>query len=147
MVIMFTKSTLRQGLMTLLLTAGVLVPSGPALATVATSPPVAYVAAFSPTFDSAAVPHTGTMRLTIQNGTLTGTYTGSSVMPDQFNDRIENITGAVSGKNVLFSIGNQMSFTGTLGSDGTLSGTATMNGRLYNFVAERGVPGGGTTIH
>jgi hypothetical protein len=142
MIIMFNKSTLRQGLLTLLIVAGVLSPAC-ALATVGTSPPVAYVAAFSPTFNGAAVPHTGTMQLSIQNGTLTGTYTGISVIPDRFNDRIENVTGAVSGKSVLFSIGNQMSFTGTLAPDGTISGTATMNGRLYNFVAERGVPGGG----
>jgi hypothetical protein len=140
---MFTKSTLRQGLLTLLLAVAMFVPA-PAFATVATAAPVAYVAAFAPTFDNAAVPHTGTMRLTIQNGTVTGTYTGISVVPDRLNDRIQNITGAISGKYVLFSIANALSFNGTLDPDGTISGTATMNGRLYNFVAKRGVPGGGT---
>jgi hypothetical protein len=139
---MLTKATLRQGLLTLLLSVAGFVPA-PALATVGTATPVAYVAAFAPTFQSGAVPHTGTMELTVQNGTVTGTYTGISVMPDRFNGRIQNITGAVSGRNVLFSIGNAMTFNGTLDPDGTISGTATMNGRLYNFVAERGVPGGG----
>jgi hypothetical protein len=142
MVIMLTKSTLRQGLLALALSAGTLLPA-PVLATVGVAPPVAYVAAFVPAFNTSTVPHTGTMQLTMQNGTVTGTYTGISVVPDRLNDRISNVTGAVDGKNVLFSIGNQLSFTGTLDSDGTLSGTATMNGRLFTFVAERGVPGGG----
>jgi hypothetical protein len=142
MVTMFTKSTLRQGLLTLLLAAGVVVPA-PASATVANAAPVSYVAAFRPTFQSTAIPHTGTMQLTIQNGTLTGTYTGISVMPDRFDNRIVSVTGAVSGNRVLFSIGNTLSFNGTLDSSGALSGTATMNGILYTFVAERGVPGGG----
>jgi hypothetical protein len=142
MIIMLTNSTLRQGLLTLLLAVVGFVPA-PVLATVGTAAPVAYVAAFAPTFNSGAVPHTGTMQLTMQNGTVTGTYTGISVMPDRFNGRIQNITGAVSGKNVLFSIGSDLTFNGTLDPDGTISGTATMNGRLYNFVAERGVPGGG----
>lgn len=125
------------------LVVAVSIACAPALATVVNEDPVSYVAAFSPTFAGPSVPHTGTMKLSLQNGTVSGTYTGISVVPDRFNDRIEAVTGAVSGSNLLFNIGNALSFAGTISPDGTISGTATMNGHLYDFVAEQGVPGGG----
>lgn len=139
---MFATSIARLG-RALAITGLFLALPAAALATVFNPAPVAYVAAFSPTFAGPSVPHAGTMHLTFQNGTVAGTYSGMSVVPDRFNDRIENITGAVDGTNLLFNIGGAMSFTGTIAPDGKISGTATMNGRLYTFVAERGAPGEG----
>jgi hypothetical protein len=99
-----------------------------------------YVAAFTPTFGPSGVPYAGTMQLLIHEGTVKGTYTGISVRPDRFDDRIVPVTGTVSTNDgyVQLFIGNSLSFKGTMDADGTISGTATYNGRLYDFMAKPG---------
>lgn len=104
--------------------------------------PVPYVAAFAPVFGPSGVPHAGTMRLLVQGSTISGNYTGISVRPDRFNNRIEPVVGTLGDDGyVLLSIGNALSFRGTMAQDGTIAGTATYNGRLYEFTAEPGSPG------
>jgi hypothetical protein len=103
-----------------------------------------YVAAFTPTFGAQGVPYAGTMQLVIQNGTVSGTYTGISVRPDRLNNRIVPIVGTVSDANgaMQFHVGGALWFNGTMYADGTISGTATYYGRFYDFLAKPGVPGG-----
>lgn len=117
----------------------------PALATTTvegTGLPVPYVAAFAPVFGPSAYPHAGTMRLLVQGSTISGSYTGISVRPDRFNNRIEPVVGTLADDGyVQLSIGNALSFTGTMERDGTIAGTATYAGRLYEFTAEPGSPG------
>jgi hypothetical protein len=104
--------------------------------------PVPYVAAFAPIFGPSGVPHAGTMRLLVQGSTISGSYTGISVRPDRFNNRIEPVVGTLADDGyVQLSIGNALSFTGTMAQDGTIAGTATYGGRLYEFTAEPGSPG------
>jgi hypothetical protein len=114
----------------------------PAAATTTESPavPMPYVAAFTPSFGNQGVPYSGKMQLTINDGYVTGTYTGTSVRPDTFNGRIVPITGTVdrSSDNVQFKIGGALSFTGQLFADGTISGTADYGGRFYDFMAKPG---------
>jgi len=102
-----------------------------------------YVAAFAPLFGRSTIPHAGTMQLVVSDGTITGTYRGMSVGPDRLNDRAEPVIGTVSPSDgyMLLNIGNALSFTGTMAADGTISGTATYNGRLYEFTAKPGAPG------
>ncbi len=101
-----------------------------------------YVAAFTPTFGS-AVPYVGTMKLLLHDGTIAGTYTGISARPDRLNNRIEPVTGSVNQNDgyVQFNVGSALSFNGTMAADGTIAGTATYNGRLYDFMAKPGIPG------
>jgi hypothetical protein len=103
-------------------------------------PPRPYVAAFAPIFGSYGVPHSGTMQLLVRDGTITGTYTGTSVGPDMLDDRIVAVTGSVSASDgyVLLNIGGALSMRGTMTGDGTISGTATYHGRLYEFMAKPG---------
>jgi hypothetical protein len=114
----------------------------PATATTIESPavPMPYVAAFTPSFGNQGVPYSGKMQITINDGYVTGTYTGTSVRPDALNGRIVPITGTVdrSSDNVHFKIGGALSFTGQLFADGTISGTADYYGRLYEFMAKPG---------
>jgi len=110
-------------------------------ATIATGP-ISYVAAFTPAFGGASVPYLGKMKIALANGTVTGTYEGMSVRPDPLDDRITNVTGSISGNRVFLYVGNVLSFTGHIDDAGTLSGTATMNGRLYEFLAQQGSPHG-----
>jgi hypothetical protein len=117
----------------------------PALAVTSTEGsglPVPYVAAFAPVF-GVGVPYAGTMRLLVQGGTISGSYTGISVRPDRFDNRIEPVVGTLDDEDgyVQLTIGNALSFTGTMDKDGTIAGTATYGGRLYEFTAEPGSPG------
>jgi hypothetical protein len=125
--------------------ATVAVSTLPAFATTTvegTGLPVPYVAAFAPVFGPSAVPHAGTMRLLVQGNTISGSYTGISVRPDRFNDRIEPVVGTLADDGyVQLSIGNALSLRGTMAQDGTIAGTATYDGRLYEFTAEPGSPG------
>lgn len=106
---------------------------------------VAYVAAFQSAIAPAGVPHLGSMHLSIHDGAIAGTYSGMSVMPDALNDRIVPVTGTIDRQDghVQLQIGSAISFQGTMYPDDTISGTADYRGRLYDFVAERGSPGGG----
>ncbi len=102
-----------------------------------------YVAAFSPEFGRLAVPYVGTMKLLIQNGSVQGTYTGISARPDRLNNRISAVTGSINDNDgyVQLDIGNALTFRGTMAADGTISGTASYNGGLYDFMAKPGSPG------
>lgn len=116
--------------------------AAPALAVTNASgePPTAYVAAFAPIFGASAVPHSGTMQLFVRDGTITGTYTGTSVGPDMLDGRIVPVTGSVSSSDgyVMLNIGGALSLRGMMGNDGTISGTATYRGRFYEFMAKPG---------
>jgi hypothetical protein len=102
-----------------------------------------YVAAFAPLFGTSGVPRTGTMQLVVHDGTITGTYSGTSVAPDYLDGRIVPVTGSVSSADgyVQLYIGGALSLRGTMAGDGTISGTATYHGRLYQFVAQPGEKG------
>lgn len=119
----------------------------PALAVTNGATPAAtpYVAAFAPLFGTSGVPHSGTMRLVVQDGTISGTYSGTSVSPDYLDNRIVPVTGSVSDADgyVALSIGGTLSLHGTMAGDGTITGTATYDGRLYEFMASPGSPGSG----
>lgn len=99
----------------------------------------AYVAAFAPVIGS-AIPRTGDMALFVHDGTITGTYTGTSVAPDPLDNRMVSVTGSVNPNDghVQLYIGGTLSLQGTMNADGTISGTATYLGRLYDFEAAPG---------
>jgi hypothetical protein len=104
-----------------------------------------YVAAFAPIFGTSGVPHSGTMRLVVRDGAISGTYTGTSVAPDLLDDRIVPISGSLNEHDgyVQLYIGGVLSLRGTMANDGRISGTATYRGRLYEFVAAPGTLGRG----
>lgn len=104
--------------------------------------PAPYVAAFAPAFGLSGVPYAGTMQLVVRDGTITGQYTGISVRPDRFNNRVSPVTGTLaSDGHVLLYVGNALSVNGRMDADGTISGTAAYYGRLYDFMAKPGSPG------
>lgn len=100
--------------------------------------PTPYVAAFAPIFGISGVPHSGTMQLVVHDGTISGTYTGTSVAPDSLDDRIVPVSGSVSDDDghVQLFIGGALSLQGTMTHDGTITGTANYGGRLYEFEAQ-----------
>ncbi|HMF29426.1 MAG TPA: hypothetical protein VKE42_11675 [Candidatus Cybelea sp.] len=97
-----------------------------------------YVAAFAPVFAVNGFPHTGVMQIVINDGTISGTYSGTSAGPDYLDDRIVLVSGTVSPDDgyVQLFIGGALALRGTMANDGTISGTATYRGRLYEFVAQ-----------
>jgi len=97
-----------------------------------------YVAAFAPIFGTSAFPRTGTMTLLVRDGTINGRYTGTSVGPDALDNRMLPVTGTVGGNNqyVWLVIGGAITLRGRMDPDGTISGTATEAGRLYDFIAK-----------
>lgn len=103
-----------------------------------------YVAAFAPVFGG-GVPHSGDMRLVVNDGTISGTYSGTSFAPDYLDDRIVPVTGTLNSNDryVQLSIGGPLTMRGTMANDGTISGTADYHGRLYEFVAQPGSAGSG----
>ncbi|MBV9718100.1 MAG: hypothetical protein JOZ77_02190 [Candidatus Eremiobacteraeota bacterium] len=103
-------------------------------------PVTPYVAAFAPVFGLQGVPHTGTMQLVVENGTITGTYTGTSVAPDNLNDRIVPVIGTLSPNDgyVQLNIGGTFSLRGTMDGTGAITGTASYDGGLYEFAAQPG---------
>jgi hypothetical protein len=96
-----------------------------------------YVAAFAPVLGIYGVLHSGEMLLSVHDGTIEGTYTGTSVAPDPLDDRIVPVTGSISPDDghVQLFIGGALSLQGTMAEDGTITGTATYRGRLYAFEA------------
>jgi hypothetical protein len=127
------------------LAAGVLLASvsiAPALAVTNTGSQAAtpYVAAFAPVFGINGFPHTGVMEIAVNGGAISGTYSGTSVRPDYLNDRIVAVSGTISPSDgyVQLFIGDTLTLRGTMANDGTISGTATYRGRLYEFVAHPG---------
>jgi hypothetical protein len=123
------------------MTLAMLSPAVPALAvTNGGVTPTQYVAAFAPVFGGYAMPHTGTMSLAINDGTITGTYTGTSVAPDNLDDRIVPVTGTVNPSDgyVQLIIGGMLTLRGTMAADGTITGTADEHGKLFDFAAAPG---------
>jgi hypothetical protein len=99
-----------------------------------------YVAAFSPSFGPMTIPYLGTMQLIMADGTIEGTYIGTSARPDILTNRIEPVIGTINPNDgyVQFHVGDVLAFRGAMNSDGTISGTASYFGRLYDFVASPG---------
>jgi hypothetical protein len=96
-----------------------------------------YVAAYEPTFGASRVPHSGIMKLKFNNGIISGTYVSQSVRPDPLYGRTIGVSGNVSEGRITLIFQTAGSFTvrGTLAGDGEISGTATINGSFYNFLA------------
>lgn len=104
--------------------------------------PAPYVAAFTPTFGFSGVPYAGTMQLIVRDGRINGEYTGISTRPDPLNDRTTPVIGTLAGDgHVQLYVGHALSVNGTMYADGTISGTAAYDGRLYDFMAKPGSPG------
>jgi hypothetical protein len=128
---------LAGGLAALLLTIGATCPAL-AVTNAVGETATPYVAAFAPIFGASGVPHSGTMQLFVHDGTISGTYSGTSVGPDPFDNRIVPVIGSVSANDgyVWLHIGGALLLRGTMANNGTITGTATYNGRLYEFVAK-----------
>jgi hypothetical protein len=97
-----------------------------------------YVAAYQPTFGAAHVPYAGTMKLTFNRGIISGNYVSESVRPDPLYGRTIPVSGNVSQGHITLILQAAGGFTvrGTLGANGEISGTATIRGQFYNFVAK-----------
>jgi hypothetical protein len=96
-----------------------------------------YVAAYNPLF-SGGVPYSGEMKIRVNHGIISGTYSSTSVRPDPLYGRTVNLTGTVQDGYVTLNVPGTGGFSmrGTLERDGTISGTATRGGRTYRFLAK-----------
>ncbi len=101
---------------------------------------VPYVIAFKPMY-SGTVPFTGVMKLTFNNGIVSGTYTDDSIKPGGpfANRRNVYVSGGISGQRIDFTIG-PIGFHGIFYGN-TIAGSAIIRGRIYEFEAQRGMPG------
>ncbi|HEY6326235.1 MAG TPA: hypothetical protein VIW73_06965 [Candidatus Cybelea sp.] len=97
-----------------------------------------YVAAYQPTFGASRVPYAGTMKLKFDHGIISGTYVSESTRPDPLYGRTIAVSGGVSEGHVTLTLQAPGGFTvrGTLSADGEISGTATIRGSFYNFLAK-----------
>ncbi|MBV9719142.1 MAG: hypothetical protein JOZ77_07465 [Candidatus Eremiobacteraeota bacterium] len=97
-----------------------------------------YVAAYQPTFGVQGVPHSGVMKLRFNDGIIAGTYVSQSVRPDPLYGRTIAISGNVSAGNITLVFQTSGGFTvrGTIAENGEISGTATIRGSFYNFLAK-----------
>jgi hypothetical protein len=97
-----------------------------------------YVAAYQPQFGPAKVPYSGILKLKFNNGIISGTYESTSVRTDPLYGRTIAVSGNVSEGQILLNFSAFGGFTmrGTLASDGEISGTATIRGQFYNFLAK-----------
>ena len=97
-----------------------------------------YVAAYQPTFGSQGVPRSGTMKLKFDHGIVSGTYVSESVRPDPLYGRTIAVSGGVSQGQITLNLQAPGGFTvrGTLAADGEISGTATIKGQFYSFLAK-----------
>jgi hypothetical protein len=98
-----------------------------------------YVVAYQPTFrNQSSVPRSGTMELKFNHGIISGTFTGDSVRPDPLNGRIIGVNGNVSSGNINLTIAAPGGFTvrGTIDENGTITGTATVRGSFFTFMAK-----------
>ena len=97
-----------------------------------------YVAAYQPTFGPSRVPYSGTLNLKFDHGIVSGTYTSESVRPDPLYGRTIAVSGGVSKGQVTLNLNAMGGFTvrGTLSGDGEISGTATIRGSFYSFLAK-----------
>ncbi|HTU82687.1 MAG TPA: hypothetical protein VMF61_11190 [Candidatus Acidoferrales bacterium] len=97
-----------------------------------------YVAAYQPTFGTQGVPYSGTMKLKFNHGIVSGTYVSEPVRPDPLRNRPPvQVSGGVSHGQITLTLNAPGGFTvrGTLAEDGEISGTATVRGSFYNFLA------------
>lgn len=96
-----------------------------------------YIAAYQPTFGAQRVPNSGTMKLNFNNGIISGTYVSESVRPDPLYGRTIGVSGNVSEGQItlIFQTGGGFTVRGSLAGDGEISGTATINGSFYDFLA------------
>jgi hypothetical protein len=135
----FTKSYAILSATALFLLGGAAIPAR-AVTNSGGELPTPYVAAFAPVFGASGVPHSGTMQLVLHDGTISGTYTGTSVGPDYLDNRIVPVSGTVSDDDghVQLFIGGALSLQGTMTKNGTITGTANYRGRLYEFEAQPG---------
>lgn len=101
------------------------------------TPATPYIAAFAPIFGTSGFPRTGVMTLVVRDGTITGSYSGTSVGPDYLDNRMVPVIGTVNqgDRFVYLFIGGAITLRGTMAADGTITGTATERGRLYEFAA------------
>jgi hypothetical protein len=112
-----------------------------AMSTQAVAKDVPYVAAFAP-LNSNAQPYSGNMKLNFNHGTISGTYTDTSLKPGGplYNRRNVPVSGGVNSSGHATLLIGPLSFHGTL-SGQWFSGTATVKGRIYTFKARQGSPG------
>lgn len=112
-----------------------------ALTSQSTARNIPYVAAFAP-INSTAQPYSGDMTLNFNHGTISGSYTDTSIKPGGplHNRRNVAVSGGVDGKGYITLLIGPMSVRGTL-SGQSISGTATFGGRHYTFKARQGSPG------
>jgi hypothetical protein len=112
----------------------------PALAIVVHGPvwSATYVAAYQSTFGAQGEPFTGTLKLSFNHGIISGTYVSNSVRPDPLRGRPIAVSGGVSEGHVTLNFSASGGFTvrGTLAEDGEISGTATIRGRFFSFLAK-----------
>lgn len=96
-----------------------------------------YVAAYEPTFGPARGPYGGRLKLKFNAGIISGTYVSDSIRPDPLYGRTIAVSGNVSEGQITLIFQTMGGFTvrGTLAGDGEISGTATINGHFYNFLA------------
>jgi hypothetical protein len=97
-----------------------------------------YVAAYQPTFGPQRAPYAGTMQLKFDHGIVSGTYVSESVRPDSLYGRTIAVSGNVSEGQITLVLQAPGGFTvrGTMASDGEISGTATVKGSFYSFLAK-----------
>ncbi|MFY9630504.1 MAG: hypothetical protein WAJ94_02710 [Candidatus Cybelea sp.] len=96
-----------------------------------------YIAALDPIFGTSGIPRSGTMTLVVNDGSISGNYTGTSAGPDPLDNHTVPVIGTVSqdGGYVQLYIGTELALRGTMSADGTIVGTADDDGRLYDFTA------------
>lgn len=96
-----------------------------------------YVAAYQPTFGPSKVPYSGILKLKFDHGIISGTYVSQSVRPDPLYGRTVAVSGNVSEGQITLNLQAMGGFTvrGTLAGDGEISGTATVRGNFYSFLA------------
>jgi hypothetical protein len=95
-----------------------------------------YVAAFQPQFGHQGVPYSGIMKLKFNHNYISGTYESTSIRPDPMYGRIINVTGTASKGNIILHIASLTMLNGTINTSGTISGTASWQGRLFEFLAK-----------
>jgi hypothetical protein len=97
-----------------------------------------YVAASQPTFGRQGVPRSGTMKLKFDHGIVSGAYVSESVRPDPLYGRTISVSGGVSQGQITLNLQAPGGFTvrGRLAGNGEISGTATIKGQFYNFLAK-----------
>jgi hypothetical protein len=97
-----------------------------------------YVAAYQPTFGRQGVPRSGSMKLKFDHGIVSGTYVSESIRPDPLYGRTIAVSGGVSQGQITLNLQAPGGFTvrGTLAGNGEISGTATIKGQFYSFMAK-----------